>query len=476
MADEVIGMWKNLKLAEDELKDIIEDVPVSEAATNRARPWLVGRILTEKPFNKQGFMNTMKSIWRLVKEVTIVEMDDSLFLFKFQSEIDRDRVIDGCPWKFDNNLLGFAGYNGDLRPDQYVFTKGPFWIRVYELPMGMRSESMARTIGNRIGDLVDVDDILDDEGGSIFLRIRVSIDITKPLRRTIAVRGEDGLIHGRLSYERLPLLCPICGLLGHEELDCVAPDADSVREAVGSAAFRQLEKSMGLSGRGEGSSGVNKVTNRVLFLNSRATKVAGRKELQMPTGRKELTKKIINLESRDLREPANKEVIGDNLIVLLDKERERFGEKLTVSEVGVYQGERPSRNWIDFDLNVCCGKEVVMRQHMVRADFQKQIMGHDGLDQNLGHNTLNKKEGIFTHKLVVGNGTQAQLESLKSGEKNLVGFNFQATRPAIDVEVSSVSRHSGSLTHKSMRKKLLPKRAGSGERNINSSGVLLGKE
>ncbi|OMO95810.1 hypothetical protein COLO4_15667 [Corchorus olitorius] len=288
----------------------------------------------------------------------------------------------------------------------------------------------------------------------------------------------------------------ICGSLGHEELYCVAPNANSVREsgayqygpwlsasplkrkreAVGNAAFRQLEKSMGLSGRGEGSSGASKVTNRALFLSPRTTKVAGRKELQMPTGRKELTKKIINLESRDLREPTNKEVIGDNIIVLLDKESERFGEKLTVSEAGGNQGDRPLRNWIDSNFNVCRGKEgVVMRQHMVGVESQKQIMGHVGLGQNLGHNTFNEEEGIITHKTVVGNGTQAQLESFKSGEQNLVCFNFQATKPATDVEVSSASRHSGSLSHKSRRKKLLPKRDGTGERSISSTGVLLGK-
>ncbi|OMP03211.1 hypothetical protein CCACVL1_02505 [Corchorus capsularis] len=171
MADEVIGMWQNLKLMEDKHEDVIEDIPELDEAGNTIKPWLVGWLLTEKPFNKQGFMNTMKNIWRLVKAVTIVEMEENLFLFKFQSEIDRDRVIDGYPWKFDNSMLMFAGYSGDLRPDQYVFTKGPFWIRVYDLPMGMHSVAMAKTIGNRLGDLIDVDDTLNEEGSAIFLRI-----------------------------------------------------------------------------------------------------------------------------------------------------------------------------------------------------------------------------------------------------------------------------------------------------------------
>ncbi|OMO59259.1 hypothetical protein COLO4_34268 [Corchorus olitorius] len=235
-------------------------------------------------------------------------MEENLFLFKFQSEGDRDRVIDGCPWNFDNSLLLFAGYNGGLRPNQYVFTKGPFWIRIYDLPMGMPSAAMARTIGARLGDLIDVDDTLDKGGWSIFLRVRVSIDITKPLRRTVAIK----------EIAKLLMLAVL------EKLVLINMDHGYERS--------------------DGSGGGGKVRNRALFINSSSEKAAGRKLGQAPVGTKLLTQGAINSRSRVPRAAVITKLVGDNLAGMLDRERERFGEKLTMSENRGYQEKQFQRS------------------------------------------------------------------------------------------------------------------------------------
>ncbi|OMO55042.1 hypothetical protein COLO4_36224 [Corchorus olitorius] len=118
MADELVGQWKNLKLTEEEDEDVIDDISISEDGDEGQKPWLVGKLYTRKPFNKQALINTMKNIWRLVK-------------------------------------------GGELCPNQYLFTKSLVWVRVYEFPVGTRSAAMAKTIGARIGDLVAIDETLD---------------------------------------------------------------------------------------------------------------------------------------------------------------------------------------------------------------------------------------------------------------------------------------------------------------------------
>ncbi|OMO99000.1 reverse transcriptase [Corchorus capsularis] len=193
---------------------------------------MVGRLLTERSFNKQAMINTLKQVWKLVKEFSIIALEENLFLFKFASEADMDRVLEGSPWTFDKHLLLFANYDGNLCPEDYNFTRAPFWIRIYELPLGKRNLEVAEKLGKKMGKLIAVDPSLDMEGWSRFLRVRVEIDVTKPLRRTILLGKPSEGTRGRLAYERLPVFCCYCGLIGHCGVDCEDGEGGNIERTV----------------------------------------------------------------------------------------------------------------------------------------------------------------------------------------------------------------------------------------------------
>ena len=71
-------------------------------------------------------------------------------------------------------------------------------------------------VANEIGELITVDVSQNGLAWGPFLRIRVNIDITKPLTRAKMMRIE-GLDVGWIyfQYERLPIFCYRCGILGH---------------------------------------------------------------------------------------------------------------------------------------------------------------------------------------------------------------------------------------------------------------------
>lgn len=58
-------------------------------------------------------MATFRTVLHVSKEVDFVSWEDNLFLFKFGTSKDKQRVIDGSPWSFDRQLLLFEDYNGD---------------------------------------------------------------------------------------------------------------------------------------------------------------------------------------------------------------------------------------------------------------------------------------------------------------------------------------------------------------------------
>ena len=76
-------------------------------------------------------------------------------------------------------------------------------------------------MGNIIGSTVQVADLEDDDSGGEFLRVRVAINITKPLPRCCKLWSKGERI-GRalLKFECLLNFCYWCGRVNHNERDC----------------------------------------------------------------------------------------------------------------------------------------------------------------------------------------------------------------------------------------------------------------
>lgn len=66
------------------------------------------------------------------------------------------------------------------------------WIQVYDVPMGMMSEKLLQTMGNIIGEFVKSDPMNLIDGWKLYARIRVTMDVTKPLKRRMKVKREGG--------------------------------------------------------------------------------------------------------------------------------------------------------------------------------------------------------------------------------------------------------------------------------------------
>lgn len=80
---------------------------------------------------------------------------------------------------------------------------------------------MAIHIGNYLGKFVKFDPKSFDGFWKACLRIRVLVDITKPLKPRMRIKklGSDWNIL-RFKYERLPNFCFYCGIIGHSDKFC----------------------------------------------------------------------------------------------------------------------------------------------------------------------------------------------------------------------------------------------------------------
>ncbi|XVF55959.1 hypothetical protein PTKIN_Ptkin06aG0077600 [Pterospermum kingtungense] len=106
--------------------------------------------------------------------------------------------------------------------DENSFSKATFWVLVYYSPLNLTIMEIIERIGNKIGTLKSIDHNPTRPGWGRNLRLRVEVDISKPLRQFVTIprgRGRDA-IWGRIGYERLPTFCYTCGRIGHVEFKC----------------------------------------------------------------------------------------------------------------------------------------------------------------------------------------------------------------------------------------------------------------
>ncbi|CAN1780107.1 Uncharacterized protein At4g02000 [Linum perenne] len=182
---------------------------------------LVGVLLTNKQYNFPAFQSRMASLWQPGRRVAIEELGNKLVLFRFNHIVDLRRVMELGPWSFDSSLLVLKEVQPGETPYTVDLTRVDFWVQVCDLPATMYTEKVGTALGNFVGRFVEYDESNLVPFDREYMRLRVSLDISKPLKREKKVRVEGGkCITCTFRYERLPNFCYICGKIGHIDRYC----------------------------------------------------------------------------------------------------------------------------------------------------------------------------------------------------------------------------------------------------------------
>jgi hypothetical protein len=70
----------------------------------------------QKKINKEAFKTLLLRIWRTIERVFFKEIQDNLWLFEFDEESDKKRVLDGRPWCYECTLLILNEFDGRTPP------------------------------------------------------------------------------------------------------------------------------------------------------------------------------------------------------------------------------------------------------------------------------------------------------------------------------------------------------------------------
>lgn len=94
------------------------------------------------------------------------------------------------------------------------------------------SEAVGKTLAACLGEFLEYDTKNTSGFWRPYMRLRVLLDVRKPLLRSKKIRKEGGLpVIATFKYEKLGSFCYLCGLLGHN--DDLCPQLLTLRNDTG---------------------------------------------------------------------------------------------------------------------------------------------------------------------------------------------------------------------------------------------------
>lgn len=77
----------------------------------------------------------MEKVWKVSKPLEFHEIGSNCFVITFVTCRDKLRVLDGCPWLFDNYLIVLKDFDAETQTSTIDFDHACLWVKMLDLPL-----------------------------------------------------------------------------------------------------------------------------------------------------------------------------------------------------------------------------------------------------------------------------------------------------------------------------------------------------
>ena len=158
---------------------------------------LVGKLFATKKQGLDVLKDLIQRAWRPRGKVGVSVESQNLFVFSFDTLRDIDRVLKDSPWTVNGNLLNIQKWEQGKRIEQLDMSRCSVWVQVSSLPWDLQNRDNIVLLGSKIGTIKGFEDpVLLNGCYRDFVRIRVEIDVHKPLVTELRIPTPQGSAFG----------------------------------------------------------------------------------------------------------------------------------------------------------------------------------------------------------------------------------------------------------------------------------------
>ena len=121
----------------------------------------------------------MAATWN-IKGDQINIYGEKIFRAKFPMRVKAERVLRSGPWMLKNDLAALEQYRPRTLPENYKLDSCDFWNQI-NIPWDMLKKEIITCIAKDLGPVTPIN-YRDAEKWTNSARVKISIDITKPLK------------------------------------------------------------------------------------------------------------------------------------------------------------------------------------------------------------------------------------------------------------------------------------------------------
>ncbi|XP_026437146.1 uncharacterized protein LOC113335253 [Papaver somniferum] len=163
----------------------------------------------------------VSKLWKFNKEVSIKLYSDCAFIFEFNDDEDRKKVLDTGSFLISNKLFTLKPWSHMMEKCITEVKSVPIWVLIYGVPLHMWDEEGLGLLSSYLGKPLSVDDCTINQDRLAFARVCIEIDVEFDYPEKIPL-----LIDGKFAFE-LPVVyqwkphkCDVCRVFGQSTKAC----------------------------------------------------------------------------------------------------------------------------------------------------------------------------------------------------------------------------------------------------------------
>ncbi|CAH9106251.1 unnamed protein product [Cuscuta europaea] len=142
-------------------------------------------------------------------------------IFKFQSECDRAKVLNGGPYSKFEKLLMLKPLHEDFSFVDEEFLKVSIWVKFPNLPLKLWSDDAMSEVVSMVGVPLTTDKVTQEKSNHHFARVLIEVDVSNPPQLSFPIRlPSHKVFKQHVVYKTFPSFCFHCKEYGHHPFTC----------------------------------------------------------------------------------------------------------------------------------------------------------------------------------------------------------------------------------------------------------------